>query len=301
MNKMMHISFPIVFVTCVLPCFAQNHVTDTTAEIVAYWKKGDRQLYDIIRICEKYFNNQLVYKTIHSSVVNITILEETDSMYKIEWHITETFVSEAEEPVIKRLSEMSEGLKILYQTSETGIFQHVLNPADIQAHFAKALHSANQQYGYDTINMLLAQRLHNIFAENQCADAAFASIIRSYHFPLGAEYRLHQTSKETQLLPHSAPNDTTEDIIQVRLIEINLPSMTATLQCVRETPTFYARHSCDVLAPLSPHHAATTLLSDTSVYTFELMTGWLQSMQHLQTSAVDYLIRKDITTIRKRN
>jgi hypothetical protein len=287
--------------------FAQNHITDTTAEIVPYWKKGESKLLDIVNTREKYFNNALVYKTNSVSEVLMTVLEETDSVYKIEWHYIETSVSESEEPIVKRLAEISNGFKIVYQTSETGMFQKLLNYPEIEKHYAKGMENLMQQYGNDTVNQQLLNLLESVFYKKNNVDATFTKEIKLFHFPFGAEYNINKINEEIVPLPHPFVNDTIQEIIRIKLTEINLPAMTATLECWKDISherslKIIEQYKKKMEAMNQEVHPQTAPFEshDKSVYEVELMTGWLVKAMFEQTSVFNHITQKDITTISAR-
>jgi hypothetical protein len=283
---------------------AQNHITDTTAEIVTYWKQGESRLLQIVNTREKYFNEALVFKTKSASDVLMTVQEARDTTYVIDWLYKETTVSETEEPIAKRLAEISNGFRIEYQTNETGMFQKLLNYAEMEKFYAKGMEKMYQQYGVDTTNDMLLKVLESIFVRKEIIDGTFTKEIKLFHMPFGAEYNLNKTNEEIITLPHPFMDDTIQTVLKFQLTKIDLPGMMATLECVQQITrkdserilNVYHKKMEGMNQKPDPRAKPFESIYKTT-YDIELVSGWLSKVTYEQTSIYDHITQKDITTI----
>jgi len=283
---------------------AQNHITDTTAEIVPYWKVGDSRKLQIVNTREKYFNEALVFKTKSFSDLTMTIQEEYDTTYVIDWQYKETNVSETEEPIVKRLAEISNGFRIQYQTSETGMFQKLLNYAEMEKFYAKGMEKMYQQYGVDSTNDMLLKVLESVFVRKEIIDGTFTKEIKLFHMPFGAEYNLNKINEEIITLPHPFMDDTIQTVLKFQLTKIDLPNMMATLECVQKITrqdtermlNVYHKKMEGMNQKPDPRAKPFESLYRT-IYDIELMSGWLSKVTYEQTSVYDHITQKDVTTI----
>jgi hypothetical protein len=219
---------------CVFSClifysnnlFAQNLVTDSTAEVVPYWKAGDKKALELVTTREKYISDALVYKTTSTSEILMTVLEETGTEYKIEWHYKNTSVNESEEPIVKRLAEISKDFKITYETNETGQFKSLQNYKDMEQFYSKGMQKMTANYGSDTVNQQLYKVLSQIFSTKQGVDESFTKEAKLFHFPYGAEYKLNETVNEVATLPHPFMDDTIQVLIYINMIALDSSDMT---------------------------------------------------------------------------
>ncbi len=123
-----------IIIFSLLSLFSTNN---KNIDIVTYWKKGDTQKIVVKEGFIEYEGEEEVKKEVTSSYVEITVLEETDSTYLIEWLYFDDQTDrlnvevEEEDPMDKRIEEMFSTTKFLYQTNELGVFDSVLNLEEI--------------------------------------------------------------------------------------------------------------------------------------------------------------------------
>jgi hypothetical protein len=306
--KILYYKLFLFFSVLANPLFAQNLVTDSTAEVVAYWKPGDKKKLELTTAREKYVNNNLVLKTTSTSEILMSVIEESGLNYKIEWHYLNTVVNESEEEIVKRLAEISNDFKITYRTSETGQFESLENYKEMEQFYAKGMQKMTSKYGSDSVNQQLYKVLSQIFATKSGVDASFTKEPKLYHFPYGAEYKLNETVNEIATLPHPFSNDTIQVLIDIKLIELDSSNMTCKLQLTKDISKEKAQNIIDKyvmkMQQQDPSfnekklNIAVFEVHDETIYNVELAKGWIKEVIFLQTTFYDFIKQVDSYTIK---
>lgn len=126
-------TFTLILLSIVL---SNSILRSQDVEIFTYWHPGDTQKLIIKEGFIEYENEKVTKKEVTTSQVVITVLEETDSSYVIEWHYTGEEVDRInvdveEDPMDEKLEQMFASTKLLFQTDEFGVFQKTLNMEEL--------------------------------------------------------------------------------------------------------------------------------------------------------------------------
>lgn len=272
---------------------AQNLVTDSTTEIVPYWKKGDKKMYEIKNIREKYFNNQLVYKTTITSKIELSVLDETDTTYLVQWRYVQCTANESDDPIVRRWTALTEGMTIIYRTSETGVVDSICNFAEILTHLEKSLKQLLTTHDSDSVYHRLNRWISRITVDKSIADIFFAIPIRTYHLLHGAEYSLHAVTKIIDTLIHPYTHQITEEITTVKLTNIDSKEMYAKAVCHSETLCCPLLKITEWLSEKNNYPPPSSLEKDTATYIYDLLHGWLIQVHRIQISSIRHIKQKD--------
>ncbi|MFK7806741.1 MAG: hypothetical protein AB8F74_02970 [Saprospiraceae bacterium] len=184
----------LVLLTLALLLIPTSENTSGHIELYTYWKKGDTQKIVVKEGYEEYKNGEIVEKEVTISNVLITVLEETDTSYTVEWNYYDTKVDrlnvEVEEDEIdKRIDEMFDHLKLVYTTNEFGEYQELLNLDDLMKSMS------------DSIDVLVAEEMADLgddaplFADvmkemvnSESMRDEMDKDIYAYHYCLGGRY-----------------------------------------------------------------------------------------------------------------
>lgn len=112
--------------------FAQINLKDSTAQVVAYWSKGDKYCYNYasqtidikgtdtteVSYSESKFELEVIDSTANSYLVNYTKLSEAVSIPD-----ENSFVA----GLIKKLANVGNSISITFRTDEYGTFQEIVN------------------------------------------------------------------------------------------------------------------------------------------------------------------------------
>lgn len=295
----------LLFFSCL--AFSQNIVTDTTSEVVAYWKKGDFRLLEKTTVREKYINDALVFKTFSASDIVMKVVEENESNYQIEWLYKDTRISETEEEIVKRITELTKDFKTVYKLSNTGMYEGIVNYEDMQNYFIKGFELMKDKYGSDTLGKQVFGIIKQIFETREAAEAGFGKEIQLYHFPYGAEYTLNQEVNEEITLPNPFTGDPIQAYIKFKMTDLDIPKMTCriegTMSITEEDSKKFIKDFIQKLkekgADKIPAESdiPPVIITDTYIHDIELLNGWVTNVKYVRSVKSGIVTQVDTTTI----
>ncbi len=216
-------AFVVIFACALLlassGAYAQNRVTGTTATVVGYWKKGDTKRLSVRMSKDKDVNGKLT-KEGASYDVTLRVLDETEDSYTVEWTY-ENMAAQGGNPLMSRLYEMSNGLRVLYRTDEMGSFTELLNWKEVQAHLFKGLEMLEKQPGIekDVMKAVVAQ-VKGIYSSKESIESTLKDI-NIYHSPYGAEYTLNEKITADTHLPNILGGEPVPARIEITMTELD--------------------------------------------------------------------------------
>lgn len=303
----MKLLFSVLIILNTAFAFSQNMITDTTAEVVTYWKKGDIRNLEKTTTREKYVNDILVFKTTSVADIEVKVLEETDTIYVVEWLFKETRVNESEEEIAKRLAEMSKNLKVVYKAKDIGVYETLLNYEFMQNFFAKAMDNLKEQYGIDTVGKQIYGIVKQIFASEEAVEASFSKDIKLYHFPYGAEYLINEVIEEPIVLPNPLTGEPVNALLHFKMTDLDFPSMSCTIEgtmkITEEESKAYIKDFIEKLKASgaekipSEHEIPAMEVDDYYKHVIELLDGWVTHVSHIRTVKSGIVKQVDTTTI----
>lgn len=263
---------------------AQNKVTGTTATVVSYWKKGDTKRLSIRMSKDKNINGKHT-KDGASYDVTLRVLDETDKSYTVEWTY-ENMAAQGGNPLMSRLFEMSNGLRILYRTDETGSFTELLNWKEVQDHLFRGLDILEKQpdMDKDVMKAVVAQ-VKGIYSSKESIESTLKDI-NIYHSPYGAEYTLNEPLMADTSLPNILGGDPVPAKIEIRMTELDTGldycKIVTRQQMDREKASalvyeFLKKTAEQSGKPLPDDFEVPVMdINDTSEHELELAEGWVK-------------------------
>lgn len=180
---------------------AQNVVTNTTAQTVAYWEVGDIYKAKLTEINEGT-KKGVAYKSSSTGSAVIEVIDATDTTYTLEWTFgkwttTPTITDEMQLAIAKAF----DGVKLKYQTTETGIYKGIINWDEIMtasdSAIAGVLSTFSDKKLRDTMRVMLPRILTQQLYENM-----FSHYLFSFHNAYGLEYTLSETYEAEVAMPN---------------------------------------------------------------------------------------------------
>lgn len=297
--------FTFIFLCFSLNIFSQNFITETSAEVAPYWKKGDTRKLEKTTTREKYVNDILVFKTSSKSEIQVKVLDEKDTVYTIEWFFVETTVSESEEEVAKRLAEMTNGFKAVFNMNDVGVYHKLVNYNEMQNFLAKGMDKMKEEHGIDTVGKEIYNVLKQVFASEEAIEASFSRDIKLYHFPYGSSYEINELIEEPILLPNPLTGDPIQAQLLFKMTNLDFPGMSCTIEgtmkITEEDSRKYAKEFIEKLkaegATRIPKESEIPLMEveDYSKHIVDLLTGWVTYASHVRTVKSGIIKQVDTT------
>ena len=118
--------------------YSQNILSDSSAQVVAYWKKGEKKRLNFKKVVEK---NNAGGRKIDSTEYNVIaeILEEANDGYTIKWQYDRISSNEVFKLLLQDYPQLSKPLTIIYKTDELGTFKEAVNLKELQSYVHETL------------------------------------------------------------------------------------------------------------------------------------------------------------------
>ena len=173
----------------VLNIQAQINMNDSTAQVIAYWNRNEKQIYQVTHEKYKIDGTDTSYTDYWKYFVDITVKDSTANSYTIDWFYHDYEIEEENE-LLKKLSTLVEDMTITIRTDEIGVFQEVVNWQDIQAFVFKATQMLREETkDIPNLNQFITQ-IENMYTSKESIEAAAISEIQLFHSFHGAKYTL---------------------------------------------------------------------------------------------------------------
>lgn len=185
---------------CTFGCAAQNVLDNNRATVVAYWKKGDARTYKLTRTKTGKRNET-------SSVnLNMKVLSATDTGYVVEciYRDARLLSARPEDPqaamLVDQLIQASEGLRVVVNTSETGMLGEVTNVAEVKRHSDRILQAVANFIVDENDRKVLIEALSKLISVEALMEIAEEDL-GYLLYPFGIEYALNEPAQVDIELP----------------------------------------------------------------------------------------------------
>lgn len=205
--------------------FAQINMEDSTVQVITYWDKGEQQNYTISTEKIKIQGTDTISREFVSYDVEITVLDETEDSYAIQWLYKNVETSNTE-PIIQKVLGVSEDTKVIFKTNELGEFIEVENWEEIRDHIQKGMDIVKEEFKSIPELDVLFQETEARYSSKEAIEAGAIQEIQQYHTFHGAAYQLGEVYEAQLKVPNLLGSEPLDADIFVYLDEIDLENNT---------------------------------------------------------------------------
>lgn len=116
--------------------YGQINMTDSTAQVIGYWDKNEKQTYIVTQEKYKIKDSDITSRDFYKYTVDITIVDSTANSYIIDWFYKD-YEIESENTLMQKLSPITKDMHVKIRTDELGVFQEVINWKEIRDYILK--------------------------------------------------------------------------------------------------------------------------------------------------------------------
>lgn len=200
--------------------FGQINMADSTAQVIAYWKKGDKQNYSLTVEKIKIKGNDTTYREVTTYDVEITVLNANDKSYTIEW-FNKNNSTDSPNPIFKKLVNMTKGMKVVYKTDELGVFTEVVNWKEIKSYIQKATSTLRKDLKDIPEMDKVLKQIEATYSTKEAIESASIKDIHQFHMFHGAKYKLGEVLEGQLKVPNIYGTEPFDSYFKVYLDEIN--------------------------------------------------------------------------------
>ncbi|MEO9964180.1 MAG: hypothetical protein ABJF11_00235 [Reichenbachiella sp.] len=212
---------------------AQINMDDSTAQVVGYWSIDDTQSFDVSYEKYRIQNGDTSARDIMKYVVDITIKDSTANSYTIEWFYRD-YSSESSNPIVQKLTKLSENLSVLIKTNEYGTILEVINWEEVRDYVQKSTQTLKEELkDMPTGEQIVAQMMATYTTKEAIESNAIKDAQQFYTFHGGA-YTLHEEIAAKMQFMNNYGGAPFETDVTLSLDEIDEESSYGIIRMVQE-------------------------------------------------------------------
>jgi hypothetical protein len=200
--------------------FGQINMADSTAQVITYWDKGEKQNYSVSAEKIKIKGTDTTSREITTYDVEITVLKADDKSYTIEWFY-KNLTTNSQNPTVQKLMNITKDMKVVFKTDELGVFVEVVNWKEIKDYIQKATTTLSK--GIKDIPEMekVIKQIETTYSTKAAIESASIKDIQQFHTFHGAKYKLGEVLEGQLKVPNIFGVEPFDSDFTVYLDEIN--------------------------------------------------------------------------------
>lgn len=212
--------FTVLFHAIALTTFGQINMTDSTAQVISYWDKGEKQNFTVTAERVKISGTDTISRDITTYDVEVTVLNQTDKSYTIEW-LYRNINSNSNNPTIQTLMSVTKDMKVIFKTDELGVFVEVVNWKEIRDYIQKASETISKDFSEIPEFDKMIKQINATFSSKEAIETIAIEDIQQFHTFHGVKYKLGEVLQVQMKIPNLSGGKPLDKDITVYLDEIN--------------------------------------------------------------------------------
>ncbi len=203
-----------------LTTFGQINMKDSTAQVITYWEKGDKQNYLVTAEKIKIKGTDTASREKTTYNVQITVLSKSEKSYTIEW-LYKDIKSNSQNAKVQKLLNINKDMKVIFKTDELGTFIEVTNWKEIKDYIQKTTSILRKDFqGIPEMDNVLKQ-IEGIYSTKEAIESVSIKDIQQFHTFHGAKYKLGEVLEEKLKVPNIIGTEPFDSDLTIYLDEIN--------------------------------------------------------------------------------
>jgi len=203
-----------------LKSFGQINMTDSTAQVVSYWEKGEKQNYTVSTETIKLKGTDTTAREVITYEVEVSVLDAKEKSYTIQWLYT-NFMSSSKNASFQKILDVSKDMKVIFKTDELGVFVEVENWKEIRDYIHKTMNGLRQDYKDRPEMEKVIQQFESTYSSKEAIESAAIKDIQQFHTFHGAKYKLGEVLEGKLKVPNILGKEPFDADFTVYLDEIN--------------------------------------------------------------------------------
>jgi hypothetical protein len=170
-----------------VPLFAQIDMNDSTAQVIGYWDKNEKQTYFITH--DKYKireSDTTSSETIHYAV-DVTIVDSSANSYEIDWYYRD-FDIQTDNQLVRDLASISENITIRIRTDEMGALVEVVNWKEVREYIYKGTKLLKQETKNIPNMDKVIKQIEDMYSTKESIEQGAVREIQQFYSFHGAKY-----------------------------------------------------------------------------------------------------------------
>jgi hypothetical protein len=302
-NQMKKALVTALFIATGLTTFGQINMADSTAQVITYWEKGDKQNYTVTTEKIKIKGADTTSRDIMTYDVEVTVLDQTDKSYTVEWWYKNLKINSAN-PIIQKLMSITNDMKVVFKTDELGTFTEVVNWKEGRDFIQKAIKSLSKEFAAIPEMDNVLKQFAATYSSKEAIESTAIKDIQQFHSFHGAKYKLGEVLEGQTKVPNLLGTEPFDSDFTISLDEINEADDNVVIRFSQEvnkeqltnaTFDYLTKMSKTMKAALPKREDLKELKNETLLASRIHGTGWVIYSVQITTVTSD-----DITSIKER-
>lgn len=213
--------FTIILIVFTSAAFGQINMADSTAQVVSYWSIGDKQSYSVSLQKIKLKEADTTSNELMTYDVDITVIDSTENSYLLEWFY-HNYKTNSTDEIVKKMTALSEDLKVIIETDELGEIKGVQNWEEISEYMKKSLQPVKDEFQKIPQLEQVFSQLLNMYTTKEGIEATAIQDAQQFHTFHGGKYLLGEVLEFPLHVPNLYyPDSLLDSEVTLYLDEIN--------------------------------------------------------------------------------
>ena len=178
--------FLITFTT-----FGQIHLEDSTAQVIGFWDKNEKQIYSVSLEKIKVKGTDTTSREMIKYDVEVTIKDSTAHSYLVEWFY-KNYTTNSPNKVTQKLMSVAQDIKVLIETDEFGAIKGVTNWQEVRDYIKAGTNKLKKEFkDIPKMDEIITQMEKSYSTKAGIESQAIQDAQQFYTFH-GAKYTLHE-------------------------------------------------------------------------------------------------------------
>jgi hypothetical protein len=191
-------SLTLYFLLLSTTCFAQINAADSTVQVIAYWDIGQQENYVVSTEKYKIYGKDTTGIERVRYDVQMTVLEEDEKTYTLEWRY-KNIVVEHPDPVMQRLMNLSQNMRVVFTTDELGGFKEVINHEEMQRYIAKAAEGLRAEF---PSSLPYIDQVTKTYSSKEAIESVSIKDVHQFLLFHGGKYKLDEILEGDTKMPN---------------------------------------------------------------------------------------------------
>ncbi|MDH5603619.1 MAG: hypothetical protein OEY51_06760 [Cyclobacteriaceae bacterium] len=181
--------------------FGQINLDDSTAQVISYWNRGEKQSYSMSLQKIKLKGTDTTENVLMTYDVDITVIDSTENSYLVEWFY-KNYKTNSTNEIIKKITALSEDIKVIIETDEYGAIKGVKNWKEVSEYMKSAIQPVLDEYKNIPQIQQVFKQMENMYTTKQGIEAMAIQDAQQFHTFHGGKYLLGEVLE----IPLQVPN-----------------------------------------------------------------------------------------------
>jgi len=218
MNKILT---SIILSLSITNIFGQINMNDSSAQVVGYWNIGDKESYNVSLQKIKQKNSDTIFNELMTYEIDVTVIDSTENSYSLEWFYY-NYKTNSKNEIVKKLTSLTENLKVIIETDEFGTIKGVKNWQEIRDYIKKSVNQIKDNVeDIPNMNKLLKQ-IEGMYTTKAAIESNAIQDIQQFYSYHGGKYLHGEVLEFSVKLPNIYnPNKPFDAKTTIYLDELN--------------------------------------------------------------------------------